>query len=201
MARTAHGLAQGTVIAMRPCRPLAGIRALGRAAGAAAGAVAAGANLLPGAGTDALDLLETYHRRLQDLLKRGEKTTARAAQERAILLKTITDELDVHELIEDRVLYPALESHPEAKDIALEGFQEHHVANVIVDELHATSTTDERWGAKFKVFKENIEHHIEEEEGEMFRTARAVFSREQLQEMGARMGAMKAAMKANAQKN
>lgn len=160
--------------------------------GAVAGAVAAVANRLPGAGANALDLLETDHRRLQGLLKRGEKTTARAAQERAALLKTITDELDVHELIEEQVLYPALKSHPEAKDIVLEGFQEHHVADVIVDELHATSTIDERWGAKFKVFKENIEHHIEEEEGEMFRTARAVFSREQLQEMGTRMSAMKA---------
>jgi hemerythrin-like domain-containing protein len=74
----------------------------------------------------------------------------------------------------------------------LEGYQEHHVADLIVKELHGLAKDDERWGAKFKVLKENIEHHIEEEEGQMFRTARGVMSREELQELGARMRAMKA---------
>lgn len=50
----------------------------------------------------------------------------------------------------------------------------------------------EEWGAKFKVLKENIEHHIQEEEGPMFRTARGVFTREELQVMGATMKKMKA---------
>ena len=53
--------------------------------------------------------------------------------------------------------------------------------------------TDERWGAKFKVLKENIEHHIEEEEGEMFRTARSVMSRDRLAALGADIEAMNGA--------
>jgi hemerythrin-like domain-containing protein len=61
-----------------------------------------------------------------------------------------------------------------------------------VNELHRLGKDNEQWGAKFKVLKENIEHHIEEEEGKMFRTARAVLSREDLQQMGARMAEMKA---------
>lgn len=69
----------------------------------------------------------------------------------------------------------------------LEGFEEHHVADVIVKELHALETSDEKWPAKFSVLKENIEHHIQEEEGEMFRTARGIFTRQELLEMGARM--------------
>jgi hypothetical protein len=59
-----------------------------------------------------------------------------------------------------RSFYPALRAHPEAKDIVLEGYQEHHVADLIVKELHAVQKDDEQWGAKFKVLKENIEHHI-----------------------------------------
>ena len=74
----------------------------------------------------------------------------------------------------------------------LEGYQEHHIADIIVNELHDVAKDDEQWGAKFKVLKENLEHHIQEEEGEMFRTARAVLSREELHTLGARMAAMKA---------
>ena len=81
---------------------------------------------------------------------------------------------------------------PEAKDIVLEGFQEHHVADLIVKELHTTALDNERWGAKFKVLKENIEHHIQEEEGPMFRTARGVMSRDELLQLGAQMARMKA---------
>ena len=161
--------------------------------GAMAGAVAAVSRRMPGSrtDTDAITLLETDHRRLEDLLKRGEETTERAATTRTELLKTITAELAVHELIEEQLLYPALKKYPEARDIVLEGFQEHHVADVILKELHAVATSSEQWGAKFKVLKENIEHHIEEEEGPMFRTARGVMSREELQALGAQMAKMK----------
>ena len=141
---------------------------------------------------DAISLLEADHRRLEKLLAEGEDTTERAVNRRTELLKTITAELNAHELIEEKLFYPALKSHPEGKDLVLEGYQEHHVVDVIVSELHAMPRGDERWGAKFKVLKENIEHHIEEEEGEMFKTARSVMSRPELEDLGARMQAMKA---------
>jgi hemerythrin-like domain-containing protein len=154
--------------------------------------VAAVTTRLPG-DTDALALLERDHRRFEDLLKQGEETTERAREGRTALLDTITAELTVHEMIEEKVLYPALKAHPEGKDLALEGYQEHHVADLLVKELYDLAKDDERWGAKFKVLKENLEHHIDEEEGPMFRTARGLFSREELQALGAKMMKMKAA--------
>jgi iron-sulfur cluster repair protein YtfE (RIC family) len=137
-------------------------------------------------------LLETDHRRFEDLLKRGEETTTRAIKGRARLLKMLTAELNVHELIEEQVLYPALESHGQARDIVLEGYQEHHVADVLLKELHALAKDDEQWGAKFKVLKESIEHHIQEEERIMFPTARGVMGRDELRQLGARMKALRA---------
>ena len=137
-------------------------------------------------------LLETDHRRLEALLKKGEETTERAVKGRGELLKTLTDALTIHEMIEEKVLYPALEEYPETRAIVLEGFQEHHVADLIAHELQGLSTTDEQWGAKFKVLKENIEHHIKEEEGPMFRSARGVMPGDRLELLGARMAKMKA---------
>ena len=159
--------------------------------GALAGAVVAVKKRLPGGALDAITLLETDHRRLEALLKRGEDTTTRAVRTRKTLLETIKRELTIHETIEERVLYPALQEYSEARDIVLEGFQEHHVADLIVKELYDTPVSAEEWGAKFKVFKENIEHHIKEEEGPMFRTARGVMSRDQLVALGAQMREMK----------
>jgi hemerythrin-like domain-containing protein len=162
--------------------------------GVVAGAVAAVTSRLPWSGDsqDAIALLEKDHRRFEDLLKRGEETTERARKERTELLNTLTAELNLHELVEEKILYPALKAHPETRDIVLEGYQEHHVADVLTRELHGLATDDERWGAKFKVLKESLEHHIEEEEGDMFRKARAIFSREELQALGAAMAKMKA---------
>ena len=142
-------------------------------------------------GEDAIQLLEREHRRFEDLLKQGEETTERARKGRSELLKTIAAELNAHELMEEKVLYPALQSHPQAREIVLEGFEEHHVADLIVAELKDVATSDEQWGAKWKVLKENIEHHIKEEESQMFRLARGIFAREELLTLADRMRALK----------
>jgi hemerythrin-like domain-containing protein len=136
---------------------------------------------------DPIAMLEAEHRRLEELFEQGEQTTDRAVKKRTQLLEALAAALQVHEKREEKILYPALKPHREAREIVLEGYQEHHVADVLVRELRALPKDDERWGAKFKVLKENIEHHIEEEEGEMFRTARRVLTREERQEIGARM--------------
>jgi hypothetical protein len=157
--------------------------------GRVAGAMAAATDTLPWGSDnpDAIQILEREHRRFEDLLKQGEDTTDRARKTRRELLATLGAELTAHELMEEKVLYPALEAHPEARDIVLEGFAEHHVADLLMGELREVATDDEQWGAKFKVLKENLEHHIQEEEGEMFRTARGVFSHEEMQDLAARM--------------
>jgi hypothetical protein len=97
--------------------------------------------------------------------------------------------------MEEEVLYPALKSHPKARDLTLESYQEHHVVDLILEELEATPVTDEKWGAKFKVAKENIEHHIEEEEGELFRDARQIFEPDELEAMGEKMAEIRSLAK------
>jgi Hemerythrin HHE cation binding domain len=140
---------------------------------------------------DALQLLKTDHDKMKKLLADGESTTERGEKTRTELFATIKGELMVHERIEEEIFYPTLRDHPKARDIVLEGYEEHHVVDEIMGELEALDVTDETWGAKFKVMKENIEHHIEEEEGEMFKQARAVFDREELEDLGTRMEELK----------
>ena len=140
---------------------------------------------------DALSLLKDDHQKMRKLLDELESTTERGVKTREELFSKIKGELTVHEIIEEEIFYPALKEHPKAKDIVLEGYEEHHVVDEIMGELEATPVTDEMWGAKFTVMKENIEHHIEEEEGDMFKQARQVFDADELEQLGARMAELK----------
>ena len=67
---------------------------------------------------------------------------------------------------------------------------------MLLQELDGLSASDERWAAKFSVLRENIEHHIKEEEGEMFRTAQTVMPREELEALGAEMQRLKTQLSA-----
>jgi hemerythrin-like domain-containing protein len=140
---------------------------------------------------DAITLLKDDHDKLKKLLAELETTTERGVKTRSELFATIKGELMVHETIEEEIFYPELKAHPKAKDIVLEGFEEHHVVDVLMGELESLDVSDETWGAKAIVMKENIEHHIEEEEGEMFKIARRVFETKELEELGSRMEARK----------
>ena len=140
---------------------------------------------------NAIELLEDDHQKVKKLLESGDETTENAVKTRTDLFAKIKREMEIHEAIEEEIFYPALKQHPKAKDIVLEGYEEHHVVDQIIGELGDTDVEDERWGAKFSVMKENIEHHIEEEEDEMFKKARQAFSDEELETLGERMQARK----------
>jgi hemerythrin superfamily protein len=140
---------------------------------------------------NAIELLKADHDKVKELLNEADATTERAEKTRTELFATIKRELTVHEEIEEKIFYPALREHPKAKDIVLEAYEEHNVVDTVMSELEQTDVSDETWAAKFTVLKENLEHHIEEEEGEMFTQARSVFESEELAALGERMAQMK----------
>src|SRR4051812_43436857 len=145
----------------------------------------------PGGAMDAIALLKADHDKVKELLDRLEKTTERGVKTREELFATIKGELTLHEIVEEEIFYPELKAHPKAEATVLEGFQEHHVVDLLMGELEQLPVEDETWGAKAKVMKENIEHHIEEEEGEMFRQARQAFDKAELDDLGQRMAQRK----------
>jgi hypothetical protein len=140
---------------------------------------------------DAISLLKEDHDKVKKMLAEGEETTERAEKTRTELFARLKQEMEIHERIEEEVFYPALKSHPKTKELALEAYEEHHVVDIIFSELEQTDVTDPQWTAKFKVAKENIEHHISEEEDELFKQARQVFDRNELEQLGARMQELK----------
>ena len=145
---------------------------------------------------DAMSLLKEDHRKVKKMLAELESTTERGVKTREELFTKVKQELEVHEAIEEEILYPALTEHPKSKAIALEGYEEHHVVDTVMAEMRDLPVSDETWTAKFSVMKENLEHHIEEEEGDMFKKARQVFDEDELESLGARMAQRKAELQA-----
>jgi hemerythrin-like domain-containing protein len=140
---------------------------------------------------DAIQLLLEDHRKVKGIMAELEPTSERAIKTREELFARLKLELTVHEIIEEEIFYPTLKQHPKAKDIVLEGYEEHHVVDTLMGELSALPADDESWGAKAKVMIENVEHHIEEEETDMFKKARQVFDEADLRQLGDAMAQRK----------
>lgn len=147
---------------------------------------------------DAFELLKQDHKTVSGILEKLDATTERGVKTREELFTQLKTELDIHAQIEEQILYPVLKEAKETEDITLEAYEEHAVVKRLLQELDALAKDDETWGAKLTVLKENVEHHVEEEEGEMFKDARKVLSAEQIEDIGARLQAAKEQKKAAA---
>jgi len=132
-------------------------------------------------------LLKADHKKVAGILKKIDETTERAVKTREELFTQVKTELDVHTRIEETIFYPALKEAEETRDITMEAFEEHRLVKQLLQELDKEDKGAEEWTAKFTVLKENIEHHVEEEEDEMFKKARKVLSDQEAEALGTRM--------------
>ena len=140
---------------------------------------------------NAFQLLKEDHQKVSGLFQQIEPTTERAEKTRTELFARLREELDIHAKVEEAVFYPAIKQAAETREIVLEGFEEHHVIKMLLGELGSVPVDTEQWTAKLKVLKENVEHHVEEEEEEMFQKARQVLSEEEINRLGAQMEEMR----------
>lgn len=147
---------------------------------------------------NAFALLKADHEKVAGILETLEDTTERAVKGRDELFAQLKAELDLHAMIEEEIFYPALEDTEEAREITLEAYEEHRLVKQLLAELEAEPKDTEEWTAKFTVLKENIEHHVEEEEGEMFKKARAALREEEIEALGDRLQEAKQQNKAAA---
>ena len=138
---------------------------------------------------NAVDLIKQDHKRLKKLLE--ETLEAEGGAQREAAMDHLRTELVAHERMEEEVFYPRLRDEQKARDNVLEGYEEHHVADVILDELLDMPPDSDLWKAKVKVLKENVEHHMDEEEDELLKNAKKVLGREELDQLGERMERVK----------
>ncbi|HEY2385397.1 MAG TPA: hemerythrin domain-containing protein [Candidatus Binatia bacterium] len=139
----------------------------------------------------ATQLLRNDHAAVKQLFRRFEKAGDRAHESKQKLFEEIQQELETHTKIEESIFYPAVEHEVAGSgDEVHEAIEEHAVVKSLLSELGATAPQDDEFDARMKVLIENVEHHIQEEEGEMFPRVEQLPER-RLLELGSEMRARK----------
>lgn len=147
--------------------------------------------MLGGGTPNAVDLLKADHRKVEDLFA---QVKANEDGNNQSTFKKIKQELDVHAHIEEQVFYPHLLSagDKELQKIVREGVEEHAQVKNLLAELDGMSGDSPTFKAKLTVLMENVEHHVEEEEGEMFDMAEDQIPADMLERLGSLLEAEKA---------
>ncbi len=143
---------------------------------------------------NAIELLTKDHRTVDKLFQQVKATDE---SEHLPLFQQIKLELDIHAHIEETIFYPFLmeEGDEELQSIVKEGIEEHRQAKMFLRELSGLAEGSEKFEPKLKVLMEDIEHHVQEEEGEMFKLVEDQVDQAELERLGKELDAEKQKMK------
>jgi hemerythrin superfamily protein len=144
---------------------------------------------------DAIELLKEDHEMVKKLFKQFKTASdADDDEKKAGIVEEITEALEAHATVEEEIFYPAVKKarSENTKDIVREAYEEHTQIKALLAALAEIEPDDESYDAKMKVLQEDVEHHVEEEEGEMFPDARKFIRKDGLQALGQQMAERKA---------
>src|ERR1700704_6813855 len=135
---------------------------------------------------DAIELLKQDHKKVEKIFTDMEKE-----ENRKKLFPELDRELSVHAEIEEKIFYPAAKEAEPTRDLVLESIEEHKQIKMVLADLEKTDMRTAEWAADLKVLKEDVMHHVGEEENDLFPKVKTILSKEQLEDLGSRMEAMK----------
>jgi hemerythrin superfamily protein len=145
---------------------------------------------------DAISLLTEDHKKVKELFEKFEKLSDRSKVNKKKIADQICLELTVHTQVEEEIFYPAVREPIKDDDMMDEAVVEHASAKELIAQISEMDPGDELYDAKVKVLSEQIEHHVEEEEGEMFPKVRK--AKIDLEALGEQMAARKEELMAGA---
>jgi hemerythrin superfamily protein len=138
---------------------------------------------------DAIELLKQQHREVEELFEKFEKAGDKNDQVLMDLFARIADNLAAHATIEEKLFYPSVYVGPTA-DKLQEAVEEHLSAKRVIADLLDMSPSDEQFKAKMKVLQELVDHHVEEEEKDLFKKVKKLMTKEELTSIGEQMEVM-----------
>ena len=136
---------------------------------------------------DAISLLKADHRKVEKIFSDIEKGNGN----RQLLFTELATELTVHAEIEEKLFYPAVKDAEPTHDLVLESFEEHKQMKMVLADLEKAEKGTEHWLAGLKVLMEDVQHHVGEEENELFPKVKKVLSGKELEDLGTRMEELK----------
>ncbi len=139
----------------------------------------------------ATDLLKKDHASVKRLFEEFESAGKGSPETAERIFEACAKELEAHTAIEEELFYPELSDYEETGEIVAESIEEHHVVDVLIDEIRGLEPSDEAFAAKFDLLKENVLHHAEEEERELFPHAERLLGKARLAWLGDRLAERK----------
>ncbi|TMF07845.1 MAG: hemerythrin domain-containing protein [Chloroflexi bacterium] len=136
---------------------------------------------------DAIQLLKDDHKKVEKIFSDLENKR----DDRRALFPELDRELTIHAEIEEKIFYPAAKGAEPTRDLVLESIEEHRQIKMVLADLEQTDMRTAQWAADLKVLKEDVMHHVGEEENDLFPKVKKVLSEEQLEDLGTRMEEMK----------
>jgi hemerythrin superfamily protein len=138
---------------------------------------------------DAIALLKRDHATVKKLFEKEEKLTKQDSQKKQDISNQIRAALEVHATIEEEIFYPAVKKarSENVKDEVREAYEEHNQIKTLLAQISSITSADETYDMKIKLLKEDVEHHVKEEEGEMFPDAKKFLGEGRLIELGAKL--------------
>lgn len=140
---------------------------------------------------DAFELLSKDHREVDQLFEKIEKTDNRGTNHREELFQKLQQELELHTQVEEKLLYPEMQQHAATKALAGEALQEHGEVKQMLQEIGRLSADDDQWSEMVNELKMAVQHHVREEEGQMFPAARQELDQSRIDELGRQIEQMK----------
>ena len=142
---------------------------------------------------DAVALLKHDHETVKSLFEQVNKLNKRDSDKKERVFDEIKAALEVHATIEEEIFYPAVKKarSEHVKDEIREAYEEHKKIKQLLAKISDITASDERFDSKVKELKETVEHHVSEEEGEMFGDAKKYLGEPRLIELGAQLEARK----------
>jgi hemerythrin-like domain-containing protein len=131
-----------------------------------------------------LTQISNEHREIDKLFESLSDSKNSDSKVRQRLFDRLNTMLSIHTEVEEEVLYEVLEKRTQHKQDVLEAKEEHQLARNLLEELEKLNCKDEKWMPKLIVLKENIEHHVKEEESRIFDYAKQTFGKAQLETLG-----------------
>ncbi len=141
------------------------------------------------------DILKQDHDKVRNLF---EQIVDEEAENREELFASLQSELQEHLDLEEKFFYPVLEQNESTHDKALEAYEEHHVAKMLLSEFSGLSREDDRWNAKIKVLKEVVNHHLQEEEKNVFKLAKKELEPDRIKQLTEQIQQQKSQMEKKA---
>jgi hemerythrin-like domain-containing protein len=127
------------------------------------------------------DILKQDHDKIRDIFEQIEEDEG--GENRQELFAGLQSELQEHLDLEEKTFYPQMEKSEDLRDKALEAYEEHHVAKMVLGEFTGLDIEDDRWDAKLKVLQEVVNHHLQEEEKNIFKLAKKSFEPDQIKQV------------------